>query len=147
MLFDRSMCPRNSAPTREAKRVLRQNFRQRVCELIAQRREIGFRSHGFPPLSDRMNVTSKELLAIPCVPLYSPRHQLSRMPCHGGRSIMINNTRAFAFAETVFEREQRREKEIKDALKLEAERQEAAIKNMHRLRALRQERDKNGNAK
>ena len=52
-----------------------------------------------------------------------------------------------AFAETVFEREQRREKEIKDALKLEAERQEAAIKNMHLLRALRQERDKNGNAK
>ena len=94
-----------------------------------------------------MNVTSKELLAIRYVPLYSLRHQLSRMPCHGGRSIMINNTRAFAFAETVFEREQRREKEIKDALKLEAERQEAAIKNMHRLRALRQERDKNGNAK
>lgn len=56
---------------------------------------------------------------------------------------MINNSRAFAFAETVFEREQRREKEIKDALKLEAERHEAAIKNMHRLRALRQERDKN----
>jgi hypothetical protein len=26
MLFDRSMCPRNSAPTREANRVLRQNF-------------------------------------------------------------------------------------------------------------------------
>jgi hypothetical protein len=51
---------------------------------------------------------------------------------------MIDNSRAFA--ETVFEREQRREKEIKDALKLEAERYEAAIKNMHRLRALRLER-------
>ena len=60
---------------------------------------------------------------------------------------MINNSRAFAFAETVFEGEQRREKEIKDALKLEAERHEATIKNMNRLRALRQERDKNSNAK
>jgi hypothetical protein len=49
---------------------------------------------------------------------------------------MINNSRVFAFAE-----------EIKDALRLEAERHEAAIKNMHRLRALRQERDKNSNAK
>jgi hypothetical protein len=54
---------------------------------------------------------------------------------------MIDNSRAFA--ETVFEREQRREKEIKDALKLEAERYEAAIKNMHRLRALRLERAEN----
>jgi hypothetical protein len=35
---------------------------------------------------------------------------------------MIDNSRAFAFAETVFEREQRREKEIKDALMLEADR-------------------------
>jgi hypothetical protein len=52
MLFDRSMCPRNSAPTRQANRVLRQNFRQRVCELIAERREVGFCPHGFPPLSD-----------------------------------------------------------------------------------------------
>jgi hypothetical protein len=60
---------------------------------------------------------------------------------------MINNSRAFAFSETVFEPEQRREKEIKDALKLEAERHEATIKNMNRLRALRQERDKNSNAK
>ncbi len=58
---------------------------------------------------------------------------------------MIDNSRAFA--ETVFEREQRREKEIKDALKLEAERHEIAIKNMHRLRTLRLERDKNSNAK
>jgi hypothetical protein len=46
-----------------------------------------------------------------------------------------------AFAETVFEREQRRDKEIKDALKLEAERRDAALRNMHRLRALRIERD------
>jgi hypothetical protein len=60
---------------------------------------------------------------------------------------MIDNSRAFAFAETVFERQQRREKEIIDALQLEAERHEAAIKNMHRLRALRLEREKNSDAK
>ena len=47
-----------------------------------------------------------------------------------------------AFAETVFEREQRREKEISGALKLEAQRHDAAVKNMHRLRALRLERDR-----
>jgi len=46
-----------------------------------------------------------------------------------------------AFAETVFEREQTREKEISSALKVEAQRHEAAIKNMQRLRALRLERD------
>jgi len=46
-----------------------------------------------------------------------------------------------AFAETVFEREQRREKEISSALKLEAQRHEAADKNMRRLRALRLKRD------
>ncbi len=51
-----------------------------------------------------------------------------------------------AFAETIFEREQRREKEITNALKLEAERHEAALRNMHRLRALRLERDRNANA-
>ena len=43
--------------------------------------------------------------------------------------------------ESVFERTQRREEEINHALKLEAERHEAAIKNMHRLRALRLARD------
>ena len=40
-------------------------------------------------------------------------------------------------AETVFERNQRRETEINDALKQEYARREAAIKNMYRLRALR----------
>jgi len=44
-------------------------------------------------------------------------------------------------AETIFERTQRREKEINDALKQAYARQEAAITNMHRLRALRLERD------
>jgi hypothetical protein len=46
-----------------------------------------------------------------------------------------------AFAETVFQGEPTRQKQIKDALKMEAERHEAAVKNMHRLRALRLQRD------
>ena len=45
-------------------------------------------------------------------------------------------------AETVFERNQRRETEIEEALKKEYARREAAIKNMYRLRALRLARDK-----
>jgi hypothetical protein len=44
-------------------------------------------------------------------------------------------------AETVFERSQRREKEINNALKQEYTRREAAVKNMYRLRALRLARD------
>jgi hypothetical protein len=39
-------------------------------------------------------------------------------------------------AERIFERE-RREREISDALTVEKSRHEAALKNMHRLRALR----------
>jgi hypothetical protein len=45
-----------------------------------------------------------------------------------------------AVAETLFEREQRREREISDALKLEEERHAAVIQNMRRLRALRMSR-------
>jgi hypothetical protein len=41
----------------------------------------------------------------------------------------------------VFERNQRRETEINDALKQEYARRDAAIKNMYRLRALRLARD------
>jgi hypothetical protein len=44
-------------------------------------------------------------------------------------------------AETVFERNQRREAEINDALKQEYARREVAVKNMYRLRALRMARD------
>jgi hypothetical protein len=44
-------------------------------------------------------------------------------------------------SETVFERNQRRETEINDALKQEYARRDAAIKNMYRLRALRLARD------
>jgi hypothetical protein len=43
-------------------------------------------------------------------------------------------------AETVFERDQRRE-EINNAVKQEYARREAAVKNMYRLRALRLARD------
>ena len=44
-------------------------------------------------------------------------------------------------AETIFDRSQRREAEINDALAQEAARHAAVIKNMHRLRALRLSRD------
>jgi hypothetical protein len=48
-------------------------------------------------------------------------------------------------AESVFERNQRREKEINDALKQEYARREAAVKNMYRLRGLRLARDAKAN--
>lgn len=44
-------------------------------------------------------------------------------------------------AESQFERNQRREAEVEDALKQERGRHEAAVNNMHRLRALRLARD------
>jgi hypothetical protein len=43
--------------------------------------------------------------------------------------------------ESQLERNQRREAEIEDALKQEQARDEAAVNNMHRLRALRLARD------
>lgn len=46
-----------------------------------------------------------------------------------------------AIAETVFQREQRREREISEALRLEQERHVAVVKNMQRLRALRLSRE------
>jgi hypothetical protein len=52
---------------------------------------------------------------------------------------MTENQREIA--ETVFERNQRREMELNDALKQEHSRREAAIKNMYRLRSLRLARD------
>jgi len=45
-------------------------------------------------------------------------------------------------AESVFDRNQRREAEINNALKQEAARRAAVVKNMQRLRALRLARDK-----
>ena len=53
----------------------------------------------------------------------------------------MTNSDQRAFAETVFERNQRRDAEINEALKQENARREAAVKNMYRLRALRLERD------
>ena len=44
-------------------------------------------------------------------------------------------------AETTFDRNRRREIEINDALRQEQARHDAAVKNMHRLRALRLARD------
>ena len=49
--------------------------------------------------------------------------------------------------ESVFERNQRREAEINNALKQEAARREVVIRNMHRLRALRLARDEKPNSR
>jgi hypothetical protein len=48
--------------------------------------------------------------------------------------------------ESVFERNQRREAEINNALKQEAARREVVIRNMYRLRALRLARDEKLNS-
>jgi hypothetical protein len=53
----------------------------------------------------------------------------------------MTNTDQREIAETVFERNQRREAEINEVLKQEYARREAAVKNMYRLRALRLARD------
>ncbi len=55
---------------------------------------------------------------------------------------MTENQRELA--ETVFQRNERRDAESNIALKQEQARREAAVKNMYRLRALRLERDKTG---
>ena len=59
----------------------------------------------------------------------------------------MTDDRQRELAETVFERGQRREREISDALKLEAKRHEAVVQNMHRLRALRLSREDKSNVK
>ena len=51
------------------------------------------------------------------------------------------------FSETVSERKQRLEISISEALKREAARHDAAVKNMQRLRALRLERDQKAKRK
>ena len=50
-------------------------------------------------------------------------------------------TDARVVAESVFDRNRRRDAEINEALKNEAARHETAVKNMQRLRALRLARD------
>ena len=57
------------------------------------------------------------------------------------REDVMPDTLQHEVAETVFERIQCREAEINEALKQEAARREAVIRNMHRLRALRLARD------
>jgi len=47
------------------------------------------------------------------------------------------NTKQREVAESLFERNQRREAEINGALKQEAARHATAVQNMHRLKALR----------
>ncbi len=54
----------------------------------------------------------------------------------------MSDTKQLNVAESVFGRNQRREAEINDALKQEAARHAAVVKNMHRLRALRLETEK-----
>jgi hypothetical protein len=53
----------------------------------------------------------------------------------------MSDTNRHEVAESLFERNLRRETEINEALKLETERHAAAVRNMHRLRALRSARD------
>jgi hypothetical protein len=53
----------------------------------------------------------------------------------------MTDARTRLVAESVFDRNRRREVEINEALKQEANRHDAAIKNMQRLRALRLARD------
>jgi hypothetical protein len=49
----------------------------------------------------------------------------------------MSSTKRRSVTESAFDRNQRRETEIKDALKQEAARHAAIVKNMYRLRALR----------
>lgn len=58
----------------------------------------------------------------------------------------VANAKQIERAESVFQRYERREAEINDALKQEAARHAAVVKNMGRLRALRLSRNENGNA-
>jgi hypothetical protein len=53
----------------------------------------------------------------------------------------MSDTNQHEVAESLFERNQRRETEINGALMLEAERHASAVRNMHRLRALRLARE------
>jgi hypothetical protein len=65
-------------------------------------------------------------------PVVIPSYQLTRQ-------FMRNSARHVA--ESIFDRNKRRESEINDALKQENARHDAVMKNMQRLRALRIERD------
>ena len=56
--------------------------------------------------------------------------------------ILTFNAKQREVAETVFDRNKRREAEISDALRQEQARHEAAVKNMQRLKALRLAQEK-----
>ena len=60
--------------------------------------------------------------------------------------IIMPATNQREVAESVFERNQRREAEINDALKREEARRTATVENMHRLRKLRLQRDEKAKA-
>ena len=55
------------------------------------------------------------------------------------------DTKQHEIAESLFDRNQRREAEINDALKQEAARHAAVVKNMHRVRVLRLAREAKAN--
>lgn len=57
----------------------------------------------------------------------------------------MSDTNQHEVAESLFERNQWRETEINEALKLEAERHASTARNMHRLQALRLARDAKSN--
>lgn len=64
----------------------------------------------------------------------------------GREGIFMPGTNQREVAETVFERNQRRETEINQALQQEEARRATVIANMHRLRQLRLQRDQKSNA-
>jgi phosphopantothenate synthetase len=57
----------------------------------------------------------------------------------------MTSTKRREIAESLFDRNQRREAEINEALKIEGARHAAAVQNMHRLRALRLAREVKAN--
>jgi hypothetical protein len=83
-------------------------------------------------------ILCRELLRLQGVSLH-PRKNPSRIPFPTKGSFMAD-PKQLERAERVFQRE-KREAEINEALKHEAARHDAAIKNMHRLKALRLARD------
>ena len=81
---------------------------------------------------------------------YNFHHQITSIPSSsyvgylvtGERFLFMLDAKQRKVAGTVFDRNKRREAEINDALRQEQARHEAAVKNMHRLRALRLQHDK-----
>jgi len=72
----------------------------------------------------------------------SHHHRMSDTSSLGKDFLFMLDAKQRKVAGTVFDRNKRREAEINDALRQEQARHEAAVKNMHRLRALRLQHDK-----